>query len=463
MLLRRGDNGPAVRHVQQALADLGFDVAVDGIFGRGTEQAVEQFQANQGLIADGVVGPNTLDALGLSALSGPDFDPLPEEEFEGDAPATLMLSEGQSGPAVRQLQQDLTAAGFPCGEIDGVFGAATVEAVLAFQRSQGLIDDGIVGPETSAALQLVLAGMPSGDFSDLPAGDDFGGGTDDFPVDEDLEGDVGIDESDFDLEDSELPSIPTTFPEYFNNWDGEPAQKYREHIYFHKKSGKWLDWPGRPAPVDLADRTHICVHQTDVEFGTGPARRRVWLQRIKNGELSASTLEQHGYDEADPMACTRRLALHERFWKIAYHWVGLRNGDILFNNAPSRYTYHGNRSNSFALGVSGEGKLPGLESERDDSHTTVDERFIETNRQMLRLAITTARDLGAPITHATAHRCFSMTRMDDPGEAYWKEVVIPVCAELAVTIDYDLVKGGRPIPRDWDPSSPYDWRGNRIS
>jgi hypothetical protein len=56
-----------------------------------------------------------------------------------------------------------------------------------------------------------------------------------------------------------------------------------------------------------------------------------------------------------------------------------------------------------------------------------------------------------------------MTREGDPGEAYWKNVVLPVCRELDVDIDYELVDGGRPIPRDWDPGSPFDWTGRRRS
>jgi cell wall-associated NlpC family hydrolase len=53
----------AVTMIQQALANKGYDVAVDGDFGSGTEQAVRQFQSSQGLDADGIVGPATFSAL----------------------------------------------------------------------------------------------------------------------------------------------------------------------------------------------------------------------------------------------------------------------------------------------------------------------------------------------------------------------------------------------------------------
>ncbi len=58
----QGDN---VRTLQQALANAGIAVNVDGVFGPGTDAAVKQFQAQKGLTADGVVGPATRSALGL--------------------------------------------------------------------------------------------------------------------------------------------------------------------------------------------------------------------------------------------------------------------------------------------------------------------------------------------------------------------------------------------------------------
>lgn len=58
------------------------------------------------------------------------------------------LRQGSSGPAVRDLQNKLKAAGFNPGPIDGAFGPKTKAAVVAFQRAQGITVDGIVGPQT---------------------------------------------------------------------------------------------------------------------------------------------------------------------------------------------------------------------------------------------------------------------------------------------------------------------------
>lgn len=63
-----------------------------------------------------------------------------------------MLSVGTRGSDVTRLQQQLKAAGFNPGEVDGAFGAKTRKAVEAYQRSKHLADDGIVGPGTSKKL-----------------------------------------------------------------------------------------------------------------------------------------------------------------------------------------------------------------------------------------------------------------------------------------------------------------------
>src|SRR5918999_6309289 len=59
--LRKGDRGPAVAAIQQALG-----IAADGIFGPQTRAAVRAFQARNGLEVDGIVGPATMAALGIS-------------------------------------------------------------------------------------------------------------------------------------------------------------------------------------------------------------------------------------------------------------------------------------------------------------------------------------------------------------------------------------------------------------
>lgn len=64
---------------------------------------------------------------------------------------TQLLRNGSRGLAVRNLQAALTLAGFAVA-VDGDFGEQTERAVAAFQRRAGLVDDGVAGPKTLAAL-----------------------------------------------------------------------------------------------------------------------------------------------------------------------------------------------------------------------------------------------------------------------------------------------------------------------
>lgn len=57
-LLQEGDNGPAVRALQQRL-----NIRDDGIFGPATRRAVIAFQKRYGLVPDGIAGPKTEKAL----------------------------------------------------------------------------------------------------------------------------------------------------------------------------------------------------------------------------------------------------------------------------------------------------------------------------------------------------------------------------------------------------------------
>jgi peptidoglycan hydrolase-like protein with peptidoglycan-binding domain len=74
---------------------------------------------------------------------------------------TQNLSWGSRGSAVSLLQKDLTGLGFNTYGVDGIFGSNTYNAVVKFQKSQGLGADGIVGPKTKAALNARTSSTPS--------------------------------------------------------------------------------------------------------------------------------------------------------------------------------------------------------------------------------------------------------------------------------------------------------------
>lgn len=74
----------------------------------------------------------------------------------GHAPAAdglpRLTTPNMQGARIKRIQRRLNALGFGPLELDGIFGAATDAAVRAFQRARGLAVDGVVGPQTQAAL-----------------------------------------------------------------------------------------------------------------------------------------------------------------------------------------------------------------------------------------------------------------------------------------------------------------------
>lgn len=152
--IRRGDRGKNVEQIQFWLEQLAeFDssllsVSVDGIFGAGTENAVTRFQQQNGLLADGVVGRQTWDALWAQYQNlGNDVN-----ENNNGYPGSP-VRRGDRGDSVRTIQFWLTFissnfSSIPDVSVDGIFGAGTEAGVRAFQREFGLIADGVVGAAT---------------------------------------------------------------------------------------------------------------------------------------------------------------------------------------------------------------------------------------------------------------------------------------------------------------------------
>lgn len=65
---------------------------------------------------------------------------------------------GSTGEQVRRVQQKLRQWGYYDGAVDGVFGQGTYDAVVRFQRKNGLGADGVVGERTAEAMGIGLGG-----------------------------------------------------------------------------------------------------------------------------------------------------------------------------------------------------------------------------------------------------------------------------------------------------------------
>ena len=264
-----------------------------------------------------------------------------------------------------------------------------------------------------------------------------------------------------------VPERAANWPDYFDNTQGI-GEVARTLFYKDKQSGVLLPFKGRARVVDVETKIGLEAHITAVAYGTTSKARKFWTNAIKQDLVPLELAIRFGLpgevaNDADYLAAATRMALHQRFWKVPYHWVGLLNGDVLWNNPIVRYTYHGNGGNGPLVGVSLEGNYPGLEKNRKKKHNGYDAFTIDTGRATIRLAVNHSRDLGAPIEFLFAHRQYSAGRVGDPGEGWWKEIGIPMAKELNLEIKYTFKHGsGNKIPREWDEHGLVDYRGRPI-
>ena len=78
----------------------------------------------------------------------------PEAYPAAEVVETAVLKQGSTGGEVKEVQRRLKMWGYYSGEVDGIYGSKTVEAVKYFQRKNGLTVDGIAGKATFAALGM---------------------------------------------------------------------------------------------------------------------------------------------------------------------------------------------------------------------------------------------------------------------------------------------------------------------
>jgi peptidoglycan hydrolase-like protein with peptidoglycan-binding domain len=161
--LRRGSSGPNVVVVQVELNRISQNypaipklASVDGIFGSRTEASVRRFQEIFGLTPDGIVGKATWYALVRLYTA---VTRLSELRSQGQRFYSISWEypnsprEGSTGEKVRHLQYMLSVLSeyipqIPPLNVDGIFGTATKESVLAAQRYFGLPETGIVNAAT---------------------------------------------------------------------------------------------------------------------------------------------------------------------------------------------------------------------------------------------------------------------------------------------------------------------------
>ena len=139
--IKINDMGDAVEDVQRRLAKAGLLASdkVTGVYNEATAQAVAELCRRTGIEVreevDDVVWPRLVDA-----------------SFELGDRSLYLTVPFYHGHDVETLQHALSALGFNCGTVDGIFGAHTEDALRRFQLNMGLPNDGIAGALTFRAL-----------------------------------------------------------------------------------------------------------------------------------------------------------------------------------------------------------------------------------------------------------------------------------------------------------------------
>lgn len=162
-VLKKGSRGSSVKILQYYLCFLSYFnlklpyVAVDGIFGDETRDAVLAFQSLYGLDVDGIVGRDTWDMI-QNAYAGV-LTSLPDEyrSYSSLLYPGYIITTGASGKVVEQLQTYLKTIAannpsIPDVKVDGYYGEETKKAVLAVQKLEGIEQNGQVGVLTWNAI-----------------------------------------------------------------------------------------------------------------------------------------------------------------------------------------------------------------------------------------------------------------------------------------------------------------------
>lgn len=200
--MKQGSRGSNVRQLQQNLIGLGYlEGSADGSYGAKTKAAVQEFQKDFGLSADGSAGEATQTALRNAVVRL-----QAELKAEGYAPGTAdgqfgaktkkalqayqgdnglavtgradsatwavlnkatsgmkvsSLRKGSSGTQVKYLQRALIGLGYLNGAADGSYGSKTAAAVREYQRDYGLSADGNAGKKTMTSIKNAVVALQS--------------------------------------------------------------------------------------------------------------------------------------------------------------------------------------------------------------------------------------------------------------------------------------------------------------
>ncbi len=154
-----------------------------------------------------------------------------------------------------------------------------------------------------------------------------------------------------------------------------------------------------------------------------------------------------------------------RYETVGAHVCVTSGGQRIWLHDLTKEVVHGNGWNTRCVGVELEGIYEGLAGEIstvwDDPSTRHREQASPVTPEMIAASWETIRWIcrevarhGGEVGALVSHRQSSDTRRHDPGEIIWREIALPMMAELGLSdggVGFCL-SGGRPNPEAWDPS-----------
>ncbi len=143
-LMKTGSTGDQVRELQHRLRQLAwFTGTITGSYGESTAKGVTGFQDKRSLQETGEVDQRT-----WTKLTGMTRKPSRDEMYNKVVAGPAILSSGDNGEKVRNLQARLKQLDWFSGEISGVYGSITTASVRGFQGKRALPETGAVDQKT---------------------------------------------------------------------------------------------------------------------------------------------------------------------------------------------------------------------------------------------------------------------------------------------------------------------------
>ena len=140
---------PKIEEVQVILKSEGYEPGnTDGRMGKETRDAIKAFQESIGLKSTGYIDKSTLTQLEDLSRTKEILESKKDYVLKAKEPKQKGSQKAEFRPTVKEIQTALKNAGFNPGSFDGKIGPRTRQAIKDFQKSKGLVPDGVVGPKT---------------------------------------------------------------------------------------------------------------------------------------------------------------------------------------------------------------------------------------------------------------------------------------------------------------------------